>query len=1403
MADFPESVAESIFASFTTREQNSKLINYEIIEESDRLRMVLSNLSPIETGEQGFDHSISAEAGSQLEDETCKPPERVPSSEDETDLTLEIARSTDDDAGEQSPPELSAGETTDAPPSAFASEQEADAGDERSEGSASLPESGTDAAAVRDDQAGVPNGSTDGQASAQGAGEGSDAAGGAAGFDGGDAVAGDAAAASVVGSFASCPCPMCSHDFSGSGVAAPGDDLAVGPAGSLGTLATYLNERNSGSGANDFWDEFWGGGSDYPTPFWNLTGAGTNAQSGIITYNVTGNNFDGNGIGSASRIDLIRHALNVYEDILGINFVETTAVNADLNFGDWDPGRAYANFNHSADGSIINSWINIASNWSGGSAIGDYYFHTALHEIGHVLGLGHQGLYNAGAGSPTYDDATWANDTIQFTMMSYWAQGNYTPPGELTPSGAFLGSVNVIGPQVVDWLALDRIYNPQGFGIANGATTGNTTWGFNSSWVDWTPTNAGPVSGLSNTAYASLDTLLDTNTVCIVDGGGVDTLDLSGFANNTKIDIGISSASSVKPAFSNVAGLIGNLSIAAGTVIENVVGGAGSELIYGNSVANNLNGGAGNDTILGDAGNDTLLGGIGNDSLLGGTNVDTLYGGAGNDTLDGGLFNDTSYGEDGNDIFLIRGSDLADNVYGGTGIDTLDVSGYTNASLGFNIDLAAGTYDFQPTAFGPYVVNSVENVIGSLRDDRINGDSANNVLSGGGGNDSILGGIGNDTVNGDDGNDTLQGGFGTDTVNGGFGNDTIVVLEGEFGDQVDGGSGIDVLDLSAVTSRGANVNLDTGLWDFSPTFGGPNSISNIETVLGTQANDTLTGTYNTQTLSGNGGDDLFVILDGRFGDDISGGTGTDTLDLSPTIFAPAIVDLTAGTYTISSAFWPTWTINTVENVIGTVLGDTLTGNSSTNVITGGGGNDVINGGGFGADTLLGGAGNDRVFWGPPSPSVATPRFADGGAGRDVIDGGGTSFGAVTFDLGAGTYNNGGSFTETWINFENYYNATGTGSETVIGSSANNVIETGSGANTLDGGVGADTLIGGAGNDNYVVDSALDRVIEAIAAGIDRVLSSILYRLGSNLENLTLTFADDIAGYGNAGNNEILGNSGDNRLDGRGGIDTLNGGAGDDLLIDRDGGDRLIGGDGGDRYLIFDASTVVEETGVGGIDIVQSTVTHTLASGVERLSLKGSAPINGTGNALDNVMNAGNSNNILSGLDGNDRLSAAGGDDTVDGGAGSDTVFGGSGDDSIVGGDGDDFLYGELGSDILQGGAGNDRLFGGGQNDILTGGSGVDQYVFEGRWSFDTVTDFEDGLDRLNLRDLRDENGGAAINFAQLLLVQSGTTARIRLDLDQDGVADLIDLDEDGALDNVSIDLLNTDVATLSAADFIF
>ncbi len=73
--------------------------------------------------------------------------------------------------------------------------------------------------------------------------------------------------------------------------------------------------------------------------------------------------------------------------------------------------------------------------------------------------------------------------------------------------------------------------------------------------------------------------------------------------------------------------------------------------------------------------------------------------------------------------------------------------------------------------------------------------------------------------------------------------------------------------------------------------------------------------------------------------------------------------------------------------------------------------------------------------------------------------------------------------------------------------------------------------------------------------------------------------------------------------------------------------------------------------------VFSSVTFSAAganqSGIENITLTGSATINATGNALANVLTGNAGNNVLFGGDGNDTLIGGLGNDTLTGGSGAD------------------------------------------------------------------------------------------------------------------------------------------------------
>jgi len=147
-------------------------------------------------------------------------------------------------------------------------------------------------------------------------------------------------------------------------------------------------------------------------------------------------------------------------------------------------------------------------------------------------------------------------------------------------------------------------------------------------------------------------------------------------------------------------------------------------------------------------------------------------------------------------------------------------------------------------------------------------------------------------------------------------------------------------------------------------------------------------------------------------------------------------------------------------------------------------------------------------------------------------------------------------------------ATGTISydQTLVGTAANDVLTGGAGDDRLDGRAGADKMSGGTGNDIYYVDNSGDAVTENAGAGSDTVVSTISYRLGANVERLTLSGSANIGGIGNTLSNKIIGNAGANVIDGGAGNDTLIGGAGADKITGGAGNDTMTGGTGNDLFV---------------------------------------------------------------------------------------------------------------------------------------------------------------------------------------------------------------------------------------------
>ncbi len=219
---------------------------------------------------------------------------------------------------------------------------------------------------------------------------------------------------------------------------------------------------------------------------------------------------------------------------------------------------------------------------------------------------------------------------------------------------------------------------------------------------------------------------------------------------------------------------------------DSLVGEAGIDRIFAGSGNDILIGGDGNDHLYGQAGNDTVSGGAGKDSINGGDDDDllngeigrdTLLGGLGNDSLDGGVENDNLQGQDGND--LLQGGDGNDSMTGSVGADTLQGNvGNDTLNGGLDDDLLLGG-------------EGNDRLLADAGNDTLNGGEGSDTLFGGHGNDALSGFAGNDSLLGDDGNDTLIGGDGKDRLRGGRNND---LLRGGLGnDRIDGETDADTV----------------------------------------------------------------------------------------------------------------------------------------------------------------------------------------------------------------------------------------------------------------------------------------------------------------------------------------------------------------------------------------------------------------------------------------------------------------------------------------------------------------------------------------------------------------------------------------------------------------------------------
>jgi trimeric autotransporter adhesin len=534
------------------------------------------------------------------------------------------------------------------------------------------------------------------------------------------------------------------------------------------------------------------------------------------------------------------------------------------------------------------------------------------------------------------------------------------------------------------------------------------------------------------------------------------------------------------------------------------------------------------------------------------------------------------------------------------------------------------------------------------------------TFNGGAGNDTItISGANADTLNGGAGNDLLNGGAGGDSVNGGAGNDTYVV--DSLGDNVTEATAGAAGGVDLVQS-GVDFTLGANVENLTLTGAGNlNGTGNslANILTGNSGNNQLSGGLLNDKLIGNGGDDM---LDGGAGvDNMAGGLGNDTYvrDVATDVISEM---LNAGTDTVQSSLNYTLGAN-LENLILTGSANlTGTGNVLNNTITGNSGNNTLTGLG-GADTLIGGDGHDTVNGGLGNDQM------DGGIGSDILIG----------DVGQDTVNGG------------------------LGDDRITMLVTAGNVDTIDAGADTDLLILSGvvgGNGVVVVDlSAADQVVSIagiptrdtqIQTGFEGVNGSLL---GSSLA--------------------VTGSDGDNTIVGSKGNDSLNGGLGNDTMS---------GGLGNDSYIVDSVDDVVTEAAAAGTDKVFSSVSYTLGATVENMELTGSAAMNGTGNALANILTGNSGTNVLTGGLGNDTYVVQNDADSVveNLNAGMDLVqstaanftLGANVENLILMGSSNINGTGNTLANTLTGNSGNNTLDGMAGVDKMAGGLGDDSYVVD-------------------------------------------------------------------------------------------
>ncbi|MCC7464441.1 MAG: putative Ig domain-containing protein, partial [Gammaproteobacteria bacterium] len=847
----------------------------------------------------------------------------------------------------------------------------------------------------------------------------------------------------------------------------------------------------------------------------------------------------------------------------------------------------------------------------------------------------------------------------------------------------------------------------------------------------------------------------------------------------------------------SLAGSAGDDVLDGGSGVDVLIGGAGSDSYMVDDSADVVveAAGEGTDTVnasvayvLSSHVENLILAGSGNLAAGGNTSSNTLTGNGGDNLLDGGSGADTMIGGAGDDRFVV---DDAGDVVGesaGEGSDTVYAS--LPYILGADVEHLILTGSASISGRG----NGADNIItGNDGDNTITGDKGDDHLEGGAGNDVYTGGypsgwgqldtpLGNNTYDFGigDGVDRIEGQ--RDSSSGKL--NTVALADGVLPSDITLGVDGDSRLVIALQGTGDRVlvenmfvtNPATGQATFSHEYNpiqqirfADGSVWKLPYVMGAGEQDLAMGAAGALGVIGNNlansitGTAFGDVIDGGQGaaDSLAGGAGDDTY----------IVDTTRTHY-----FWRDSTelwnfIDTVQeangegndtiivrqaysaqlpaNVENLVVEGTLHSLSTSHSVAEDIRRRFV---GNGLDNVIDASDAGVAAWQPGDVYLSgdlaiDPKetVIDGGAGADLMIGpaGKTRF--VIDNPGDVVVANHG-YTSIDTGFS--YSLAGTGFDEIrlLGSAPASATGNESG-NVLDGSVNsaANVLSGGGGNDTYVVGAG-DSIVEYEVGDHDTVV--IAANMGSSHSLDSYANIEHISAYNAAGAVTLVGNGGNNRITGNNFANTLVGGSGNDTL---DGGlanDTLSGGMGNDTYVVQQSNDVTLENPQEGTDSVCSSVSWVLGSDIENLTLTGTENIDGTGNALGNVLIGNSGANALAGGAGNDFLNGGYGADVLSGGAGddfyyvddaADTVYevAGEGVDTVsssvtfvlganteglvltgfssINGTGNELantLVGNFGSNVLDGGAGADTMAGGGGNDTYVVDTAADTVIEE-------------------------------------------------------------------------------------------